>query len=116
MRQEARSGIAATGNDQVSFWHISDLHFGRVTPGLPEALAAAINEAPAEAVIVSGDLTQAGRKREFAEAAAFLARLRWPVFVVPGNHDMPVRNPIHRFARPFARYREHIFPDLAPAI
>jgi len=44
--------------------HVSDLHFGAVSPLLPEALKSAILAAKPEVLVVSGDLTQRGRASE----------------------------------------------------
>ena len=42
----------------------------------------------ADAVIITGDLTECGLAPEYAELRAMLAReLRLPVHVIPGNHD-----------------------------
>lgn len=64
--------------------------YGRVdTAACLRRAVAAINAfAPAvDAVIFSGDLTDAGSAEEFAAVAEVLADLRPPVFAVPGNHD-----------------------------
>jgi 3',5'-cyclic AMP phosphodiesterase CpdA len=75
--------------------HISDIHFGRsyvqAHVAAAEALAAEIaaSDAPLAAIIVSGDLSQRARAREFLAARALLGRLERvaPTLVVPGNHD-----------------------------
>jgi 3',5'-cyclic AMP phosphodiesterase CpdA len=88
--------------------HISDLHFGRtdktVLAGLHEALIAAMPDI----LVVSGDLTQRARKREFAQARDFLAQLPKPQIVVPGNHDVPLHNVFARWLRPLSNYRRYI--------
>ena len=73
---------------------ISDLHIGAEWPaGDPERTLAAAVEAvnrfptPADAVLVSGDLTEHGGDREYAIARGLLSRLRAPFHVIPGNHD-----------------------------
>jgi 3',5'-cyclic AMP phosphodiesterase CpdA len=66
-------------------------------------------------VVVSGDLTQRARPEQFREARAYLDTLPAPCLVVPGNHDVPLYNVLHRFFRPLARYRHYISPDLEPA-
>jgi 3',5'-cyclic AMP phosphodiesterase CpdA len=79
-----------TGAGTTRLLHLSDVHFGR--PHVPAHVAAA--EAFAEngafdAIIVSGDMSQRARRREFQRARALLDRLTKfaPVLVVPGNHD-----------------------------
>lgn len=95
--------------------HISDLHFGRVPPRMPEALLAAAHRVKPDVVVVSGDLTQRARVAEFEQARAFLDRLDYPLIVIPGNHDVPLYNLYHRFVRRLARYRRLITDDLAPS-
>lgn len=95
--------------------HISDLHFGREDARVAEALLEDIVALEPSLVAVSGDLTQRARRREFVAARAFLDRLPFPRVVVPGNHDVPLYNVLHRMARPLDRYRELITHDLSPA-
>lgn len=95
--------------------HISDIHFGAVDAEAARRLAQQVNTLSPDGVIVTGDLTQAGRKREFAEAGAYLKTFAAPVLVVPGNHDVPVYNLGRRFADPWSRYRRHIHHDLSPS-
>jgi 3',5'-cyclic AMP phosphodiesterase CpdA len=85
--------------------HLSDLHFGATDPEAVSALADAIGAAAPDLVIFTGDLTQAGRRREFAEAAAFVDRLDRQALVVPGNHDAPVYSIGLRFIDPWGRFR-----------
>lgn len=40
-------------------------------------------------VLIPGDLTQHGERENHRWLADRLAQLPWPVYVVPGNHDMP---------------------------
>lgn len=94
--------------------HVSDLHFGRIDPALVEPLIAAVNAAGADAVAVSGDLTQRARPGQFREARAFLDRIEAPLVVVPGNHDVPLFNPFLRLTSPFSRYRTLIDSTLEP--
>ena len=88
--------------------HISDLHFGRLDRAVLPALARAIRAARPDVVVVSGDLTQRARRREFAEAREFLDCLPEPQIVVPGNHDVPLYDVASRWLRPLASYRHHI--------
>lgn len=95
--------------------HISDLHFGAVTPDMPAFLQEAVMKAEPEVVIVSGDLTQNGRAREFEEARTFLDSIPLPQLVVPGNHDVPRWWVIwERFRRPWRHYRRIVQDDLEP--
>ncbi len=95
--------------------HLSDLHFGRTSPALLEPLLAEVAALHPDLVVISGDLTQRARDWQFAEAAAFIARLPAPVLCVPGNHDTPLDNLFLRMLKPWGRYRRHINTDLEPA-
>ncbi|MDX1604993.1 MAG: metallophosphoesterase family protein [Candidatus Competibacterales bacterium] len=90
--------------------HISDLHFGApYLEPVGEALLAKIHELEAEAIVVSGDLTQRAKPAEFRRARDFLDRLPpVPQVVVPGNHDVPLYRIGERLLRPRALYRRHI--------
>lgn len=94
--------------------HISDLHFGRTEPDLEEALRNQILERQPDLIIVSGDLTQRATKKQFLEAELFFASLPFPIFIVPGNHDVPLYSFWKRFSRPYANYQKHISDDLEP--
>jgi 3',5'-cyclic AMP phosphodiesterase CpdA len=94
--------------------HISDLHFPLVNPRVMAVLATTINDAAPNLVVVSGDITQRARRRQFIEAAAFLKTLRPPLLVVPGNHDVPMFNIPARLVTPLAAYKKYIAGDLEP--
>ena len=88
--------------------HISDLHFGRHDAAIVDALIAQFGETSPHLVVLSGDLTQRARSVEFAQAKHFIERIRAPVVIVPGNHDIPLYNLMHRFFSPLEKYRRHI--------
>jgi 3',5'-cyclic AMP phosphodiesterase CpdA len=94
--------------------HLSDIHFGRVDLTTIGPLTEAIFRVSPHLVAVSGDLTQRARRREFADARAFLDNLTFPQLVVPGNHDVPLYNACARFLTPLARYRRAITDNLSP--
>ncbi|TKI05510.1 phosphodiesterase [Martelella alba] len=77
---------------------ISDLHIkagGRLSYRKVDTLGALKNGVAqinaltplADAVVVTGDLTDFGRPEEYAEARRALDRLSAPWFAIPGNHD-----------------------------
>jgi 3',5'-cyclic AMP phosphodiesterase CpdA len=88
--------------------HISDVHFGRHDPGITDALLHQIHEMQPHLVVLSGDLTQRARTNEFVQARHFLDRIGRPLLIVPGNHDIPLYNLVHRFGDPLWKYRRHI--------
>lgn len=78
--------------------HISDPHIrprGQLAYGISEtnldlehAIHALLRLDPRpDCVLVTGDLTDCGLEAEYAIAAELLARLPFPVFCIPGNHD-----------------------------
>src|ERR1051326_5539169 len=94
--------------------HISDLPFGRTDAAVLEGLQASVAAANPDIVVVSGDLTQRARSHQFAEARDFLEALPKPQIVVPGNHDVPLRNVLARWLTPFRNYRKYISQHLEP--
>lgn len=96
--------------------HLSDVHFGAHVEGLANSLRADISGHRPDLVVVSGDLTQRGRRREFADARAFLDDLPGPVLAVPGNHDLPLFDLSRRVLSPTKRYERFIAPDLNPVV
>ncbi|HVJ63640.1 MAG TPA: metallophosphoesterase [Bdellovibrionota bacterium] len=96
--------------------HISDLHFGRVDAFVEKAFWKWLDQHPVDISVVSGDLTQRAKAREFAAAARFVNALPEPRLVVPGNHDIPLYNLFKRFITRLARYQKYISADLRPII
>ncbi|KKL76017.1 hypothetical protein LCGC14_2049130 [marine sediment metagenome] len=94
--------------------HLSDLHFGKDRPDLLAPLLSAVNGYDPDLVIISGDLTQRAREKEYRAARAFIDRINAPVLSVPGNHDIPLHRPFTRFLTPWRYYRYWIDRDLTP--
>jgi 3',5'-cyclic AMP phosphodiesterase CpdA len=94
--------------------HLSDLHFGRIDASLLDPLCAFARELAPDLVVVSGDLTQRARTKQFKQARHFLDILPRPQIVVPGNHDVPLHNVISRFVRPLEKFRRIITRDVLP--
>ena len=94
--------------------HISDLHFSCITPGADRALLAQATRIRPDLVVVSGDLTQRGRERQYQKAADFLGQLSVPRLVIPGNHDVPLFDLYRRICKPTERFTRLICDDLSP--
>lgn len=88
-----------------TFFHISDLHFGREDRDALRWVSEAIVRERPDAVLITGDLTMRARHREFAAACAWIQDLGVPATVEVGNHDLPYFNVWERFTRPYRRYR-----------
>lgn len=89
--------------------HCSDLHFGSgFLPQRAEALLSHINEIKPDLAVISGDLTMRAREEQFRAARAFLLKIKAPLLVIPGNHDVPLYNLWERMSHPFSNYREFI--------
>ena len=94
--------------------HLSDLHFGRIHPPILDPLVAFVGETKPDLVAISGDFTQRARTVEYIAAREFLERIPFPKIVVPGNHDVPLRNLFLRFFHSLDSYRRYICDDLEP--
>ncbi len=93
--------------------HFSDPHFGTEQPPVVEALLRLAQQVRPDVAVLSGDITQRARPRQFAAARAFGERLGVSARVLlPGNHDIPFA--IARLRHPYRRYCEAFGPDLEP--
>lgn len=88
--------------------HVSDIHFGAQDEAIVDGLARAIETQAVDAIIVTGDLTQSGKRREFKQASEYFATLGRPTVFAPGNHDTPMLNLGARLTRPFGRYHKFL--------
>ncbi|MEM8724770.1 MAG: metallophosphoesterase [Pseudomonadota bacterium] len=86
-------------------FHISDVHFGIEDRDALNSVADAVARERPDAVVCTGDLTQRAKHSEYAAAAEWFGSLGVPVWLDPGNHDMPYYNPVERFTDPYRRYR-----------
>jgi Icc protein len=80
--------MSASG--RMTICQISDIHCGSAyfIPDLLERSILEINDLEPTAVVVSGDLTDAGYRQEFEQAAEYVGRFRCEnLMVIPGNHD-----------------------------
>lgn len=97
--------------------HVSDLHFGKDDPRIVKGLLRALEEAAPDMIVVSGDLTQRAKKKQFRAAREFLDQMpAVPRIIVPGNHDVSTTNLYERVVHPLRRYRRFIERDLSPFI
>ena len=95
--------------------HISDVHFGPFfVPRAAEALHQLIAARRPGLVILSGDLTQRAKPRQFQEARAFVDALPVPSLCVPGNHDVPMYRVWERVFAPYGAYRRHFAEEMEP--
>ena len=85
--------------------HLSDLHFGTERAGCIQAIQQFCQQYRPEAIVVSGDLTQRARFKQFYHCRQFLDSLHIPYLVVPGNHDIPLYHVWNRFFYPIVRYQ-----------
>ncbi len=106
----------------VAIVHVSDVHFGRDCDLVQiEALETFFPTLGAQAIALSGDLSQRARHGELQAAHAFVQRLRavLPTLVIPGNHD------VQWWASPFGvrgsaplyrKYRRYFGEELTPTL
>ena len=94
--------------------HLSDPHFGTERPEVVEALLRFAREQQPALAVLSGDITQRARRRQFAAARDFVDRLGVPVLAIPGNHDVPLYNLAARLFAPYANYRRAFGDELEP--
>jgi 3',5'-cyclic AMP phosphodiesterase CpdA len=96
--------------------HLSDIHFGQIAhPSIVDVLVEEVNAGDIGLVVITGDLTQRARVREFEAAARMIERIEPPTVVVPGNHDVyPWWYPMRRLLYPLRRYRNFIEDDVNP--
>lgn len=94
---------------------ISDPHFGTERPRVVAALVELVRTQKPSLIVLSGDITQRARPREFESARRFLQRLEVPVVLsIPGNHDIPLLNPLARLCSPYANYSKVFGAELEP--
>ncbi len=83
-------GENMTKEGRLTICQISDIHCGSAyfVSDLLERSILEINDLDPTAVVVSGDLTDAGYRQEFETSAEYVRRFQCEhVMVIPGNHD-----------------------------
>lgn len=94
---------------------ISDTHFGTERPSVVEALLQFVNETSPQILVLSGDITQRARRRQFRSARKFMDQLRVPsVISLPGNHDIPLFDLPARLFYPYRNYQRAFGSNLQP--
>jgi len=93
---------------------ISDPHFGTEQAPVVEALVALAQAERPDLVVLSGDITQRARPRQFQAARAFVDRLGAPCLAIPGNHDIPLFDLAARVFSPYAHFNKVFGNELEP--
>ena len=94
---------------------ISDPHFGTEVGEVVGALLELARDVQPGLCVLSGDVTQRARRSQFFEARSFAERLRAPLLAIPGNHDIPLFNPLLRAFFPYRNYARAFGNDLEPS-
>lgn len=95
--------------------HISDIHFGpHYLPEVGQGVLDLIERRMPHLVVVSGDITQRAKPRQFQEARTFIDSIRVPTLVVPGNHDVPMYRVWERVLVPYRAYQKYFADDMEP--
>ena len=95
--------------------HISDIHFGpHHLPQVTQGVLDLVERRRPDLVVISGDLTQRAKTRQFQDARDFVDRLPVPFIAVPGNHDVPMYRVWERLLAPYGKYRQYFDEDLEP--
>lgn len=94
--------------------HFADLHFGREDQQALKAASDLVKEIDLDAIVVSGDLTQRGKREEFEAAQEWLSQFKAPLLCVPGNHDTPLLNIAARASDAFGRYENYFAEHAGP--
>lgn len=89
----------------IRLLQLSDIHFGRENKAALVAVVAFAHASRFDLVLVTGDITQFGSRREFEDAGVWLDALPRPLLATPGNHDTPFFDLAARLTAPFAGYR-----------
>ncbi|MEL6238596.1 MAG: metallophosphoesterase [Pseudomonadota bacterium] len=85
-------------------FHMSDVHFGVENRIALAAIERAIASERPDALVCTGDLTQRATHRQFQAAADWFGQFDIPIWIDPGNHDMPYFNLWERLRDPYRRY------------
>jgi 3',5'-cyclic AMP phosphodiesterase CpdA len=96
---------------------VSDPHFGTEQAPVVEALLALAAQERPDVLVMSGDITQRARRRQFQAARAFADRVAAPSrLAIPGNHDIPLFNVFARVFAPYGGYQRAFGRELEPEL
>lgn len=96
---------------------VSDPHFGTEQPPVVEALLDLAAQTRPDVLVLSGDITQRARRRQFSAARAFADRVSAPATLsIPGNHDIPLYNFLARALSPYGGYQRAFGRNLEPEL
>lgn len=96
---------------------VSDTHFGTERAAVMDDLVALCRQIEPEVVVLSGDITQRARRRQFEAAARFWRRLQAPArLVIPGNHDIALFDLFSRIFHPYRLHRASFGDALEPVV
>jgi 3',5'-cyclic AMP phosphodiesterase CpdA len=101
---------------RYTLMQISDLHAGPpFRQDIAEVVARQAHEVRPDLLIISGDFVQrAALPWQWNTITTYLETLPTPRLVVPGNHDVPLFDPLSRMFAPMRYYTRHISSDLTP--
>ncbi|MEL7059013.1 MAG: metallophosphoesterase family protein [Acidobacteriota bacterium] len=95
--------------------HVSDIHFGpHFRPDVAAGVSALIEHRRPDLVVISGDLTQRAKIRQFQDARRWVDAFPVPWIAVPGNHDVPMYRAWERVLAPYGVYRRHFADEMEP--
>lgn len=101
----------------IRLLQVSDPHFGTERAEVLDALEALVRRQPPDVLLLSGDITQRARRRQFDAARAFCDRLAVPTRVaIPGNHDIPLFDVATRLLSPYRGFVRAFGPELEPEL
>jgi len=84
--------------------HPSRFHLVEFSIPAFEVVLEHIGQLDLDFLLLPGDLTQHGEPENHAWLAARLAKLPYPVYVIPGNHDVPSPESLTKFAPYYTQF------------
>jgi 3',5'-cyclic AMP phosphodiesterase CpdA len=107
------AAAAASQGRERRILHLSDPHFGTEQPHVVDDLLRLAPSLRADVLVLTGDITQRARRRQFDAARRFVDALRLDhALVQPGNHDLPLFAVWERVWRPYRGFRRAFGDDL----